>query len=597
MKKSELHLMVIWERARSKQSEIINDISQYLKIVDAYEIEWTKGQVASNFTRFYGVKLPNRSFKEKECGIGPFVLLILLDENPKYEERTTSHGVEFINCKMFDLKSKYREWTWGGHKIHATNTPEETNHDLTLLLGINYEDYLKGIKNDWNGEIKKLQRDITGNNGWDSLHEFFYVINNTLKYVVLRGDENLYTEENSEDHADIDILVENYQNAIFLINGTQLYKYPIRPKVSIIIKGREYIFDLWDANLNYHSKSWHDSMLKNRIKKDFYYYLDPENDFYSRIYHCLIHKAKTAEDYYPYFENKFYDLGLSERYDLKAYNNPMDVYYQLLIDYMHKNNYEFLKEDRDYHCYFNSRIANIGQSLQYINHILDINNLRPYKVDLNSDSAYSYFTGIYDGKKVFIKYGGVGNSCENEYKMTTKANKRAPNHFLPIIYSHIQDSHSFIVYEFLNGKSLKEQISAATQVELDNLRHQLSDIYYALCDLNILHRDIRPDNFVVTENGDVLLLDLQFAIDSSNPQELECLKNNRKLALRLGDVCRYKKYAWKDSFSFSKTCEFLGLEMLYDRGILDKEYRIPLYRILKFKYENFVELVWGGAKS
>ena len=43
---------------------------------------------------------------------------------------------------MFDSKFMYREWTGGGHKIHCTNSIDETNHDLTLLLDKNAEDYL-----------------------------------------------------------------------------------------------------------------------------------------------------------------------------------------------------------------------------------------------------------------------------------------------------------------------------------------------------------------------------------------------------------------------------------------------------------------------
>ena len=278
MEKGEMHLLIIWERGRYQQEKIIEDLKNQFKILDVYEIEWTSKKVASNFTRFYGVKLPNRSFKEKECGRGPFLLFILWDENPIYEKRQTSHGDETVNVKMFDSKTKYRKWTGGGHKIHATNSPEETNHDITLLLGKNYEDYLKELsKKEWDGNFRPLKRDITGAYGWETITHFFYVINNTLRYVVLRGDENLYSDGNSEEHADVDLLVENYKNAIFLMNGTQLCDFPIRPKVAITIKQRQFIFDLWDASLKYHSRAWHDSMLSNRITKDFYYYLDIRN--------------------------------------------------------------------------------------------------------------------------------------------------------------------------------------------------------------------------------------------------------------------------------------------------------------------------------
>lgn len=41
----ELHLFILWEKARNKQEEIINDIKQHLKIIECYEILWSKNKV------------------------------------------------------------------------------------------------------------------------------------------------------------------------------------------------------------------------------------------------------------------------------------------------------------------------------------------------------------------------------------------------------------------------------------------------------------------------------------------------------------------------------------------------------------------------
>ena len=71
--------------------------------------------------------------------------------------------------KMFDLKTKYRKWTGGGHKIHATNNTQETNHDITLLLGINYNDYLSIAIRSWDNEIKQVKRNLSGTETWKNL--------------------------------------------------------------------------------------------------------------------------------------------------------------------------------------------------------------------------------------------------------------------------------------------------------------------------------------------------------------------------------------------------------------------------------------------
>ena len=142
----EIHLFILWENARYKEKEILEDIKQNFNIIGLYNISWSNDKVAENFTRFYGTFLPKNSGKEIHCGRGDFLLVIVEDENPIYEERNTSHGPEIVNINMFDKKEYYRELTGGGHKIHATNSQEETNHDLTLLLGVNIEDYLNQLK-------------------------------------------------------------------------------------------------------------------------------------------------------------------------------------------------------------------------------------------------------------------------------------------------------------------------------------------------------------------------------------------------------------------------------------------------------------------
>ena len=169
----ELHLFILWQNARYKESEILEDMAKYFTILKQYAITWTPQLVANNFTRFYGVNLPPNSFKEEECGRGEFLLCVVQDENPVYEVRMTSRGPEKVNVNMFDAKDRYRSWTGGGHKIHGTNNEKETNHDLTLLIGMNVADFLS--KEASSTKYEALQKDIEGANGWESLEHMFYV--------------------------------------------------------------------------------------------------------------------------------------------------------------------------------------------------------------------------------------------------------------------------------------------------------------------------------------------------------------------------------------------------------------------------------------
>jgi len=109
----ETHLFIIWENAQLKKEEILEDIRNSFKIIKIYKIKWSEEYFSDNLSRFYGTNLPNESDKEKHCGRGPFTLIVILDENPIYEERQTSKGIKIVNINTFDKKEYYRNLTGG----------------------------------------------------------------------------------------------------------------------------------------------------------------------------------------------------------------------------------------------------------------------------------------------------------------------------------------------------------------------------------------------------------------------------------------------------------------------------------------------------
>jgi serine/threonine protein kinase/Tfp pilus assembly protein PilF len=76
-----------------------------------------------------------------------------------------------------------------------------------------------------------------------------------------------------------------------------------------------------------------------------------------------------------------------------------------------------------------------------------------------------------------------------------------------------QDSKSFIVLEFLEGRTLKSQISVASVPfpEILDFAFQVSDAMHAAHSKGIIHRDITPANIFVTESGQVKVLDFGLA--------------------------------------------------------------------------------------
>lgn len=295
---SELHLFIIWKNALNKKDEIINDIQKHFEIVEIYELEWSKKEYSNNLSRFYGTSLPSGCDKEKHCGKGKFLLIIVKDNAPKYEERMTSRGIEVVNINMFDRKTYYRKITGGGHKIHATNSLIETNHDLTLLLDKSVNDYLKEHNYLWDGKLKYLSKDLIGANGFSSVNEMFYTLNNCANYAILRNYETLPDEIYVNKHNDIDVICESRENVAYVLNANKAQDLDYRVQYYVKVGDKIANFDLRYVGDKYYDEDLEKNILKNRIfNEKGFYTLSKEDYFYTLLYHALIHKREFAKDY------------------------------------------------------------------------------------------------------------------------------------------------------------------------------------------------------------------------------------------------------------------------------------------------------------
>ena len=100
----ELNLFIIWENARKHTDNLLQKMREKFEIRDVYEITWNHENFAKNLRRFYGANLPKPLRKTSECGIGPFLLILLLDLNPKHGMRRTSNGMQLVNTNVYDEK-------------------------------------------------------------------------------------------------------------------------------------------------------------------------------------------------------------------------------------------------------------------------------------------------------------------------------------------------------------------------------------------------------------------------------------------------------------------------------------------------------------
>ena len=333
---NEYGLFIIWNNARCKEKEIINDIKERFELLNIFEIEWSKHIFSNNLTRFYGENLPKNSSKEKHCGNGKFLLVIVKDNNPIYGYRRTTKGKKYVNVNMFDSKAMYRFWT-GQHMVHGTNDTEEFKHDLMLLLGLNIEDYLK--KYNRSDNFISFNKNVVGSNGWESLEQVFYVLNETIPYVVLRNFSSLPEKYEVGIHSDIDILCSNRDNISKILNAIRAKKSKKRSRYYITVNDNKVFMDLRYLGDNYYDLGWQKTILKKRTINRCFYIPDDDNYKYSLLYHALVHKGKIASDYLE----KFNDFFSTE--DVACLRKKLDKY---MLD----NNYNYV-DPVDYSVGFN----------------------------------------------------------------------------------------------------------------------------------------------------------------------------------------------------------------------------------------------------
>ncbi|MCP8617503.1 hypothetical protein [Salirhabdus salicampi] len=374
---SELHLFIIWEKARYNEKKILKDMREKFTILNVYEVEWSKKLFSKNLSRFYGEKLPKGSGKERHCGTGPFLLIVARDEKPTYGERHTSKGTDTLNVNMFDAKSLYRSWTGGGHKIHATNDPEETSHDLTLLLGINPQDFEKQHPTEWDGNVEKVKQDLVGANGWTDIKQLFYVLNASIPYVVLRNFECFPDEYHMDTHGDIDLLTTNYREMCYITNAKEVTRKKYRVYNEIRIAREEVLFDFRHVGDHYYDTKWEEAILNERVMDEGGFYKpDAIHYFYSLFYHAIVHKPSVSQDYKERLVNMSKEYNVQElTYDMFQDTKQLKGY---MDEFMNERHYTY-SEPKDLTVYFNTDIADTEISSKRTMKMKIDRTLSPYK--------------------------------------------------------------------------------------------------------------------------------------------------------------------------------------------------------------------------
>jgi hypothetical protein len=171
----EVHLFVLWSESRTVEQRILDDLMSGFNVLDVIEVRWTPGEIfLTSLNRMYGDSLVAGSEKEVHCGTGPFLAVIVEDARPRYRFRRTNRGLKLLNSSIFDARRRYRDWTGGGYRVHASDSVEEAERNLVLLFGRHAGDFRAHPSAVL--DIRRLEADPVGTQGWSSFDELATVL-------------------------------------------------------------------------------------------------------------------------------------------------------------------------------------------------------------------------------------------------------------------------------------------------------------------------------------------------------------------------------------------------------------------------------------
>ena len=503
-----LHDLIIWPNAQGFAGTILGNLRQSFNILSILTIHWDEDKWHDNIRVFYSRSWQGLSIsklqkavrdKVEYCGRGPFLLIVFEDSTPEMTvEQATG---EKINARVFTKKKEYRTLTGGGHLIHTSNNAKESDRDLTLLLGVGVDDFLKTFGKE-STKKRDVFRNCTGIDGYESLASLFYTLNHTVDYCVLRNFECLPDRFFEQGHGDIDLLVENLSHMIQLTSAKPISGERDRVDYSIRVQGMDVPFDFRHIGDDYYDIAWERYILKNRKQKGHIYIPGDEDLYFSLLYHAYIQKNQVKPDYYFKLDEYGKVLGIPFSSD------PHDSILQLDA-FIKSRGYEYI-EPKDKTVVYNLK------NLEFSNYAFR-NGPCIKHTDEIGDNGFVYTSKVFLGNDVIIKTG-TDWLMNNEALFLERLSEcdSFPKLLSKTILGHGETLLALSRFEGKDFGSFFNNVSHQRARCLRPMVFQLVRILRIFHEKGILHRDLQPSNIIVhyqNRTMKIRVIDFGWAID------------------------------------------------------------------------------------
>lgn len=129
-------LFILWEKARSKEKEIMSDIALHFDVLETFTID-LGNKFLEIIEDFYDHNIPPNENKAEKCGDGEFLVVVVRDNNAAYDYRETLRAKKIVEVNFFDAKKRYRKMANPLDPycivVHGTNSKQEFEHDYVYL--------------------------------------------------------------------------------------------------------------------------------------------------------------------------------------------------------------------------------------------------------------------------------------------------------------------------------------------------------------------------------------------------------------------------------------------------------------------------------
>ena len=435
---------------------------------------------------------------------------------------------------------------------------------------------------------------------WNSLEEVFSAWNSAVNYVIVQNNDS-----------SIDILTDDRKKLIRMLQPSGWRFFRLHQQIKTNIGGRQILWNVRNTGDGYFCLQWEQDMLKEKVlNSKNVYVLNEEHHFYSFVYSSLLHKKWLTNDHYATAHRLLESLPQTGEMQITAngkdsFPDAFDYYFDLLNNYMQRKEYVFCRPHR---AWYNQVLASTIQIAHRLEKDFKLSHVKPIRVSssirkkglmVKLEHCLTFYQAWLNGKKIFIKHGGYEGTHEPEFRFCNRLHQINQNNF-PESPFYADDKHSrCVAYDFIEGELLEKKIKNEdfSPSEKEKVIVQLKKIANSFLESGIVHRDLLPKNFIVSNEGQLKLFDFEFAVDSRQYKEFRAVQKNP-----LYFYVFFEKDRCDAVFPLLDVLERIGCHESYQETYRDVESFLREHSgkvFIKFKYQHlyYLQLAYNAVKK